>query len=236
MLTWMDRKSAIAGAVAAVIAGGALIPSFVLAQTPSEATPGVEATAQGMESVEGTRAIESGEHALGGRGHRGGLFGDTAEEVAATLGVTVEDLRAAARTVREALKPAERPETPPTEEERAAKQAEFQAALAAELGVSPDALAAAIEAAKPTDEEIAAKQAERLAAVEERLATAVDEGRLTQAQADQILAQVESGERPEGRGWFGRSGHGGRGQFGEFGRHANGTDGAGTTESSGDAA
>jgi multidrug efflux pump subunit AcrB len=230
MLKWMDKKSAVAGAVAVVIAGGALIPNFVLAQTPTETAPTTEATAA---ATDGDGGFGFGEHAYGGRGHRGGLFGDAAEEVATALGVTVEDLQAAAQAVREALKPAERPTTLPTEEERAARQAEFQAALAAELGVSPDALATAIEAAKPTDEEIAAKQAERLASLQERLATAVDDGRLTQAQADQILTQVESGERPEGLEGFGRPGFGGRGHFGQFGPHADGT---GTTESSGDAA
>ncbi len=153
MLNWMDKKSAVAGAVAVVIAGGALIPSFVLAQTPTETAPAVEATATVTDAEDG---YGFGQHAFGGRGHRHGLSGDAAEEVATALGVTVDELQAATRTVREALKPTERPETPPTDEERAANQVEFQAALAAELGVSPDALAAAIAAAKPTDEEIAA--------------------------------------------------------------------------------
>lgn len=229
MLKWMDKKSAVAGAVAAMIAGGALIPSFVLAQTPTETAPEVASTA----AVTGEGGYGFGEHAFRDGGHRGGLFGDAAEEVATTLGITVDDLQTAVQAVRDALKPTERPVTPPTEEERAARQAEFQAALATELGVSPDALAAAIEAAKPTDEEIMARQAARLAALQERLTTAVEEGRLTQEQADEILAQVESGERPEGFGGLGGPGRRGHGHFGGFGPQG---DDAGATDSSGNSA
>jgi hypothetical protein len=242
MLKWMDKKSAVAGAVAAVIAGGALVPTFVLAQTPTE-SPTLEATA----GTEGTSLLEDCDVLGGGvlgfgamgfgdrevRGH--GLLGAAAEEVATTLGVTVDELQAAVQSVREALKPTERPATPLTDEERAAKEAEFQTALAAELGVSVDDLAAAIEAAKPTEEEIAAAQAERLAALAEHLATAVENGRLTQEQADEVLAQAESGERPAGLGGM-RRGPGGRAHFGGFDGFGGGADGGSATESSGDAA
>lgn len=206
-MAWLEKRSMLVGAAAAALVGGALVPAFALAQSSGDETP-----APAQWASHGVR-----------------LRGEALAEVASMLGVDEETLRAAVDSVREALRPAERPAVPPAEEEREAKRAEFQAALAAELGVTAEQVDAAFEAAKPTEEEIAAARAERLAEAAERLAEAVAEGRLTQEEADTILDRIESGEGP-GRGF----GPGGRGHHGPFGGGPHGGDG-GTGSASGDA-
>lgn len=113
-----------------------------------------------------------------------GLRGDALAEA---LGVDVEALTAAQQAIRDA------------------KQAEHVAAVAAELGVGAATLQQAIDDAR------AERQVQLEQAFEERLTQAVEDGRLTQAEADEIRERRESGD--SGRGFRGRSGPG-RGGFG----------------------
>lgn len=94
---------------------------------------------------------------------------------------------------------------------RAERDAEFAKALAAELGISEDKVAAAIEKVrgdlKPQGQpkDAPKSQEDRQAALKTRLDAAVKEGKLTQEQADAILKAYEAGVL----GGFG--GKGGRG-------------------------
>ncbi|MFG3423791.1 hypothetical protein [Micromonospora sp. NPDC048063] len=96
------------------------------------------------------------------------------------------------------------------QQQRAERQAEFAEALAKELGVSTDKVTAALEkvheARKPADRPERGDSADRQAALKERLAQAVEDGKLTQEQADAITAAAEAGVFP---GPGGRGGHGG---------------------------
>lgn len=211
----ITRKHVIAGAASVAVIGAALVPTFALAQS---STPDVPSLASGTAmGAAGVLADGDGlAFHLGGAGIGIGCGGAASEEIAAALGVTVDELEDAMHEARQATRPTERPTTPPTEEELEAQQQAFLAALASELGVTQEAVEVAIEAAQPTDEEIAAAKAERRVELEARLAERVADGDLTQEQADEILAAFDSGEG-KAFGLGGRGGHGPRGGFGGFG-------------------
>ncbi|GLI03033.1 hypothetical protein Pa4123_83110 [Phytohabitans aurantiacus] len=82
---------------------------------------------------------------------------------------------------------------------RADRDAAFAKALAAELGISEDKVAAAVEKVreqqKPQGQPKGAPktQADRQAELKSRLDAAVKEGKLTQEQADAILKAYEAG-------------------------------------------
>ncbi|MGW4497487.1 hypothetical protein ACWENR_02555 [Micromonospora sp. NPDC004336] len=104
-------------------------------------------------------------------------------------------------------------------QQRADRQAEFAEKLATELGVDTDKVTAALEKLreerKPADRPGKGDKgdrpdrgdsADRQAALKERLAQAVEDGKLTQEQADAVSAAAEAGVLP---GPGGRGGHGG---------------------------
>ncbi len=96
---------------------------------------------------------------------------------------------------------------PDFEERKAEHRAELAERLAEELGLDTDEVAEALETVMTELRE--EHQAERLAALEERLAEAVEAGRLTQEQADAILEAAKSGDlQPPRRGMRGGM-HGG---------------------------
>jgi len=200
----INKTSFAVGAGSIVLLGAALLPGLAGAQT-GDATPTPSTTAEaGLE--EG--ACGFGLRSLGGLHGPGGLH--VGDDLAAILGVTAEDLQAAAETAKESFADAERPTT---EEEREARQAEVQAAFASALGVSVADLEAATEQLK------AEKLAELIAHVNEKVA----DGTLTQAEADVIIERIETGERPfegrrgpGGRGFRGFEGFSGFGGFGGF--------------------
>jgi hypothetical protein len=84
-------------------------------------------------------------------------------------------------------------------QQRAERDAEFAKALAAELGISEDKVAAAVEKVrgeqKPQGQPKGTEksQADRQADLKTRLDAAVKEGKLTQEQADAILKAYEAG-------------------------------------------
>lgn len=88
-----------------------------------------------------------------------------------------------------------------------ARADELASALAEELDLSTETVAAALEAVQTRLAE--QLEAEHLAALEERLAEAVADGALTQEQADALLAAQEAGVLGDGRGGHGPRGFGG---------------------------
>ncbi|SCL68717.1 hypothetical protein GA0070606_4858 [Micromonospora citrea] len=106
------------------------------------------------------------------------------------------------------------------QQQRADRQAEFAEKLAKELGVDTDKVTAALkklrEEHKPADRPGRGDKgdrpekgdsADRRAALKERLAQAVEDGKLTQEQADAVSAAAEAGVLP---GPGGRGGPAGR--------------------------
>lgn len=131
-----------------------------------------------------------------GRPDRGGPR-QHQQALATALGVTPEALKAAMEQAREATKPATKPA------DAAGRQAHhdaYIAALAAKLNVSVDKLKAALEQGKPARSGNATKPAaaDHRAVLEQGLAQMVASGRITQAQTDQILADLDAG-KPVGK-------------------------------------
>lgn len=90
------------------------------------------------------------------------------------------------------------------EERHDVTQGEFAAALAAELGIDVETVTGALE--KVHAEMAKRREAEHRQALQERLDAAVEDGSLTQEQADALLAALESGVLG---GFGGRGGPGG---------------------------
>ena len=145
----------------------------------------------------------------GGRGHLGERGAEAQEALAAKLGKTTDELRAARQSAHDAvvaeLGDFTWPETrPTTDEEREALKAQLQQRrdlenqkFAEALGISVDELKAA-----------------RIAVVQDELNAKVAAGEMTQEEADAKIAALQSGELPDGP--IGR-GHGGPGRHGRFG-------------------
>ena len=206
----LGKKKLVLGITAIAVTGGLMLPVLGLTSSASETPSGATTTVAISQEAEG-----HGECARKGIGL---LFGDREEQqaaLAAQLGVTVDDLQAAADAVFEqrltdavangdltqeeadailaAREDGTKPEGVRGLRLRSGDPDVAQEALAAELGVTVDAL-----------------QAARDAVFEQQLADAVASGDLTQEQADAILQAREDGVPFPGR----RGLHGG--EFGEL--------------------
>lgn len=92
------------------------------------------------------------------------------------------------------------------EERHDAMRAELAERLAAELGLDTAEVEAALE--KVGEELRAERDSERLAGLEERLDAAVEEGRLTREQADELLESAAEGDLRGGMRHLHRGQHG----------------------------
>ncbi len=122
------------------------------------------------------------------------MLDERAEALASSLdGVSVSEARAALESVRESVGEGQRPDP-----------SELEAALAEELGVSVEELSQARESE-----------------MKQRLDQAVEDGAITEEQADEIRERIESGELPpkgpHGGGPGGPDGPGGPGASGPYG-------------------
>ena len=124
-------------------------------------------------------------------GHGGGGFGDGG--LATALADKLDLDQAAVQTALQHYRDADRPSSPPTTDSdrddaaHAERQAALAKALADELDVDEAKVVTALAEIR------ADRQAERAQAVEERLATAVEDGTLTQAEADAVRKAAEAG-------------------------------------------
>ena len=231
------RKLALGAIAGAVAAGAVAIPVIAQAATSSGSSQSVH------------RAFPGGPtgHPGFGRGNRSGY--DAA--IAAKLGVTTAKFEAAEQSVRGSFTPPTPGATGATAGARAAHKAAEQAALAAKLGVTTTQLTAAEGAARQqiliknlptlvTNKVVTQAQADALKAaatngtfdsvlksieitnLSAHLTTDVAKGRLTQAQADKILADAKAQQPGDGPGLglgfgFGHGGPGGPGHMGPRG-------------------
>lgn len=153
-------------------------------------------------------------------GHRGGP-GVLAETLAEELDLEQSDVEDALAAVREDLRPdapaeGEKP-TPPSDEERADRQAALAKALAKELDVSDAKVTAALAAAETQAEsDREERQAESRTALVERLDAAVEDGTLTKADKTSVLKAYDA----DLLGGPGLGGPGGRGAGGPGGPKA----------------
>ncbi|KRA37578.1 MULTISPECIES: hypothetical protein [unclassified Nocardioides] len=169
---------------AALLAAGAVAGGV----TAATLTATADGTTSGDSSA--SAAARPGPGGPGGHG-RGGAHVDTAA-LAKALGVTEDKLTAAFEAVREDLEPAEKPAegekpTPPTDEERADRQAALAKALADELGLDESKVADALDTVR------AAEKAERRTDLSDRLDTAVKDGDLTSADKASVLKAYDAG-------------------------------------------
>ncbi len=125
-----------------------------------------------------------GGHGMPGIPGLGGALNEGADKVAASLGITSDALKTAVKAALEQTKPTTKPAD---EAARTAHQQAVLAAVAAKLNVSVTQLQSAIDAAKPTT-------AEQRSMLSTRLGQMVTNGKLTQVQADKILADFDAGK------------------------------------------
>lgn len=178
------RMRAAALLAAGAVAGG--VTAATLTATADDTTSGDSSASADARPGPGGPGGGPG----GGHG-RGGAHVDTAA-LAKALGVTEDKLAAAFEAVREDLKPAEKPAdgerpTPPTDEERADRQAALAKALADELGLDESKVADALDTVR------AAEKAERRTDLSDRLDTAVEDGDLTSADKASVLKAYDAG-------------------------------------------
>jgi hypothetical protein len=175
------RNLLLASALATGMLGGGAIASAQTATTAATATTTAATTT-----------------ADPGAGPRGGGQDRSArdQELATALNLSVDQVTAAEQAAHDAvdaqLGTPTKPTGTPTDADKAAMQARhdlFQQVFAEKLGVSADQLTAA-----------------QVSAAQTHLAADVASGKLTQAQADEMLARIQSGDAPIGRGGPGHAG------------------------------
>lgn len=195
----MDRSTLARTGIAGAVAGlGLTVGGIAMASAETE-TP------------ETTNASASA-HPGGPRGDRG----QDAETLAEELGLEQDVVEDALDAVRDELRPDKaettdgtRPE-PPTDAERAERQAALAKALAAELDVSEAKVAAALEVVQEQREaDRTERRAEARVDLVERLDAAVEDGTLTAADKASVLKAYDADLIGGGHG-----GPGGRGPAG----------------------
>ncbi|WP_120521534.1 hypothetical protein [Arthrobacter celericrescens] len=175
----------VAAGALALGAGLGVTSVATAASTPSPGTTGSGTTAESTAPADGTAPG-------GGFGRHGGHQGDRgrlAAELASKLGVEEAKVTEALQAFREANKPSAPPAEGSTETrpDRAAMDAALAKSLAGKLGIDEAKVTAALTEIR------SAAQAERAAALKTRLDKAVDDGTLTQAEADAVTKAVEKG-------------------------------------------
>jgi hypothetical protein len=181
------NKLATGVAVAAgVLALGAGVGVAGLAQAQPTPSPGSPSSSASPSA--GTERPGGGKDGRGARGFFGMQF---ASQLAEKLGVTEAKVTEALRSIHEERRgdrPGADPSADPsTRPDRAEREADLAEALAEKLGLDEAKVTAALAEIRE------AAQTERAAALQERLDAAVQDGTLTQAEADAVTKAVEEG-------------------------------------------
>jgi len=131
-----------------------------------------------------------------GRGRHGGgrLGAELAARLAEKLGLDEAAVAEALDAAREATRPAEGTQDAAARPDRAEREAALAAALASGLGIDEARVTEALDAIR------ADAQAARKEAFSDRLAQAVTDGTLTQAEADAVQKAADAGVIPNGGG------------------------------------
>lgn len=191
----MKKKQTVRTAVVASAAAATLgVVGVGIAQAAEDDSDSSTSSAAERERTGGPDGSDSGSgHGPGPR------MGGSSAELAEALGVSEEKLEAAYTAVREDLKPDAGPEsgsepdsesgerTPPSAEDREARQTALIAALAQELDVSEADVKAAF------DEVQTAEKSERRERLESRLDAAVDDRDLTDSDKASVLKAYDAG-------------------------------------------
>ena len=175
---------------AALLAAGAVAGGVTAASLSARAADDTGTTSDSSSATAG----EPGPGGPGGPGGHGrGGFLDAAA-LAKALGVSEDKVSDALDAAREATRPdddsrpadGEQP-APPTDEERAEREAAFVAALAEELGLDESTVSDALDTLR------AAARAEHRTDLSERLDQAVEDGDLTEADKESVLKAYDAG-------------------------------------------
>lgn len=177
------------------VRAAALLAAGAVAGGATAATLSANAADDSGADASSATAGERGPGGPGGPGGHGrGGFGLDTAALATALGVSEDELSDAFDAVREATRPdaADRPaegeeRTPPTDEERAEREAAFVNALAKELGLEESKVSDALETLR------AARTAEHRTDLAERLDQAVEDGDLTEADKESVLKAYDAG-------------------------------------------
>lgn len=176
---------------AALLAAGAVAGGVTAASLSANAADGTGTSSDASSATAGERG-PGGPGGPGGHG-RGGPGVDAAA-LAKALGVSEDKLSDALDAVREEMRPdadtepaeGEEP-APPTDEERAEREAAFATALAEQLGLGESKVSAALETVRAAD------RAEHRTELSDRLDQAVEDGKLTDADKESVLKAYDAG-------------------------------------------
>lgn len=121
------------------------------------------------------------------RMHREGPGGPGGGDLAKELGVSETKLREAFDSIRHDVRPAKRPDGPPSAAQRAAMEDKLASALADELGLSEAKVKAALEKVRKDH------RAEHREFLSDRLDEAVKDGKLTDEDKASVLKAFDAG-------------------------------------------
>ena len=192
----ISKKIAFTVAGGAIIVGSGLgVASMASAETPSPTPTPSQAWQRGYGRMGGSTTAPNPNAGLRNGAGYGAV--ENAEYLAGKLGVSQDAVSTAMQKYR-TTNPIQARGRDVTDEQQATRHAELAAFLAKELNVSEATVLAALNGQQE------ARQADRTAAIKANLDEAVKAGRLTQAQADAILAAHGAGVGMGGmRGGFG---------------------------------